>query len=114
MQLGKTPWIPFLKWHSEAVSSGIKEPDAMTLATATPKGVPSARIVLFKGINSDGIRFFTNHRSRKGKELHDNPRAALVFYWSNLNRQIRIEGRIHTLSAQESDDYWNTRPRESR
>jgi pyridoxamine 5'-phosphate oxidase len=83
------------------------------LATASRTRTPSARIVLFKGVNESGIKFFTNYSSRKGKELKSNPQAALVFYWSALDRQIRIEGKIQTLSPEESDAYWVSRPRES-
>jgi pyridoxamine 5'-phosphate oxidase len=108
------PWKKFLSWYEDAVKANIKNPDAMTLATSTPNGVPSARIVLYKGVNPEGLRFFTNYRSRKGKELKKNPRAAVVFYWSSLDRQIRIEGKVKELSSTESDGYWNTRPKESR
>lgn len=85
----------------------------MTLATCTSKGKPSARIVLYKGLDSKGLRFFTNYQSRKSRELLDNPYAALVFYWHNLDKQIRIEGKVQKLPESDSDEYWNSRPRES-
>jgi pyridoxamine 5'-phosphate oxidase len=108
------PWVQFSKWYDQAAQAHIKNPDAMTLATATLDGTPSARIVLYKGLNSKGLRFFTNYQSRKSEELLQNPKAALVFYWSTLDRQIRIEGKIEVLSSRESDEYWNSRPRASR
>src|SRR5690242_15170080 len=101
----KHPLRQFLKWYKMAEKSDIKQHDAMTLATATRTGIPSARIVLYKGFNEEGIRLFTNYQSRKAKELHSNPRAALVFYWPSLNKQIRIEGRVKKLSSRESDEY---------
>ncbi len=111
--LSKDPFEQFQSWFSEAISKSTKYPEAMTLATCTPDGVPSARVVLFKGLNSKGLCFFTNYESRKSNELIENPRAALVFYWSALDRQIRIEGTIEKVSEKESDDYWGSRPRES-
>jgi len=113
-KLDANPLNQFLKWYEQAEKSQIKYPEAMTLATATTSGVPSARVVLYKGLSGDGLRFFTNYRSRKGKELKKNPKAMVVFYWANLDRQIHIEGKIEELSAAESDEYWNTRPKESR
>lgn len=107
------PIRQFQKWYKAAEQSGIKQPDAMTLATASERGVPSARIVLFKGLNADGFKFFTNYQSKKAKDLKANSRAALVFYWPLLDQQIRIEGKVHVLSSKESDQYWATRPRES-
>lgn len=112
--LDPNPSNELLKWYQDAIHAQIKNPDAMTLATATVDGTPSARIVLFKGLNTQGIRFFTNYQSRKGHELQTNPQAALVFYWSALDRQVRIEGQVEPLSAAESDQYWLSRPRESR
>ena len=101
-------------WYDEAVAAGIREPNAMALATASPDGVPSVRIVLLKGIDDRGIRFFTNYESRKGRELTENPYAALVFYWREVNRQVRITGRVSKLPAAESDAYFATRPLGSR
>jgi pyridoxamine 5'-phosphate oxidase len=90
------------------------EPTAVALATATPDGHPSVRMVLMRGWDERGYRFFTNEQSRKGRELAENPRAALCFYWEPLRRQIRIEGTVEAVSQQESDEYWAGRPRESR
>ena len=91
------PIEQFRLWFDLAVASGIKEPNAMTLATAAADGHPSARVVLLKGVDQRGFIFFTNYLSRKGRELHQNPRAALVFYWSQLDRQIRITGRVSKI-----------------
>jgi pyridoxamine 5'-phosphate oxidase len=113
-QLSTDPFEQFQTWFRDASSQNLKYPDAMTLATSTSDGIPSARMVLFKGLNSRGICFYTNYESRKAQELIENPRAALVFYWSALDRQIRVEGSIEKVTEQESDDYWNSRPRDSR
>lgn len=113
LKLNSDPKKEFLKWYDEALNSGFKNPDAMTLATASKSGSPSARIVLYKGCDENGLRFFTNYNSQKGKELTANPKAAIVFYWAALDKQIRVEGRVKKLTAAESDAYWNTRPRES-
>jgi pyridoxamine 5'-phosphate oxidase len=102
------------KWLDDARAAGVKEPTAMTLATATAAGNPSARMVLLKGIDHRGFLFYTNYLSRKGRELAKNPRAALVLYWPALDRQIRITGRVSKLSAAESDEYFNSRPAGSR
>lgn len=107
----RDPLELFLRWRDDAFAAGIAEPDAMTLATATPDGRPSARVVLFRGVSGEGLRFFTNYRSRKGHELDLNPVAALVFYWPALGRQVRIEGRVEKLSPEESDEYFHLRPR---
>ena len=111
--LDSDPFHQFKIWYQEAIQSGMKNPDAMTLATATKEGIPSGRTVLFKGIDTAGIRFFTNFQSRKGHDLESNPYAALVFYWSILDRQVRIEGKVERLTPQESDTYWKSRPRAS-
>jgi pyridoxamine 5'-phosphate oxidase len=100
----------FTKWWNEAVNSNIDEVNAMTLATATHDGIPSARIVLLKGYDERGFVFFTNYKSRKGRELEMNPHAALVFYWKELERQVRIQGSIEKISNEESDEYFNSRP----
>jgi pyridoxamine 5'-phosphate oxidase len=101
-------------WFKEAETSGAPMPDAITLATATRDGAPSARMVLYKGLTpQQEIRFVTNYGSRKADELETNPRAALVFYWAKLERQIRVEGRVERAPAAESDAYWNSRPRGS-
>ncbi|MEK6280665.1 MAG: pyridoxamine 5'-phosphate oxidase [Acidobacteriota bacterium] len=101
------------RWFNEAITSGSRLPDAMTLATATKDGKPSARMVLLKGVEDDGFVFYTNYNSRKARELDENPRAALVLYWSQLDRQIRIEGSVERIAATESDEYFRTRPRDS-
>jgi pyridoxamine 5'-phosphate oxidase len=101
-------------WFETAQECGMFMPEAMTLATATADGRPSARMVLLKGIDERGFRFFTNYESRKARELEANPRAALILHWAILERQIRIEGEVERLSADESLDYFSTRPRGSR
>jgi len=106
--------VQFREWFDAALAAGIKEPTAMTLATATGDGHPSARVVLLKSVDHRGFIFFTNYESRKGRELNENPRAALVFYWAELDRQIRITGRVSKISAEESDAYFHSRPVESR
>ena len=103
----------FRRWFSDALASGSRLPDAMTLATATKDGKPSARMVLLKQVDEQGFVFYTNYRSKKAKELDENPRAALVLYWVQLDRQVRVEGRVERISATESDEYFATRPRES-
>jgi pyridoxamine 5'-phosphate oxidase len=104
----------FERWFDEATKTDIPEPNAMTLATATPDGRPSARIVLLRGVDDRGFAFFTNYDSRKGRELDANPCAALVFFWHELERQVRIEGRVHRVSSEESDRYFQSRPASSR
>jgi pyridoxamine 5'-phosphate oxidase len=108
------PIKQFAKWFQQALKSGIEEPNAMTLATSTTDGKPSARIVLLKGIKDNGFVFFTNYESKKGKQIHDNPFACLVFFWKELERQITIQGEIKKVSEQESDEYFASRPPESR
>ncbi|MDP8989285.1 MAG: pyridoxamine 5'-phosphate oxidase [Acidobacteriota bacterium] len=108
------PIQQFRRWFRAVERAGIPEPNAMTLATATRTGRPSARMVLLKGVDRRGFLFFTNYESRKARELTSNPRAALVFYWHAVNRQVRIAGRVSKLPAAESDAYFATRPRESR
>lgn len=108
------PIDQFTRWWNEAVASQIDEVNAMTLATANAAGVPAARIVLLKGYNPNGFIFFTNYESDKGKNLAQNPHAALVFFWKELERQIRIEGAVEKVSAEESDRYFNSRPASSR
>jgi pyridoxamine 5'-phosphate oxidase len=108
------PFDQFTRWWDDAVSSEIDEINAMTLATATTDGLPSARIVLLKGYDHDGFIFFTNYQSQKGQELEINPHAAVVFFWKELERQVRIEGIIEKVSGKESDEYYNSRPVGSR
>jgi pyridoxamine 5'-phosphate oxidase len=108
------PLTEFARWFEEALEAKVMEPNAMTLATATPAGVPSARIVLLKGFDERGFVFFTDYRSQKGSELEENPAAALVFYWPELERQVRITGGISPVGREESEAYFRTRPRASR
>ncbi|MGH2646637.1 MAG: pyridoxamine 5'-phosphate oxidase [Ginsengibacter sp.] len=108
------PIKQFEKWLHQSMESGIEEPNAMTLATSTGDGKPTARIVLLKGIKNNGFVFFTNYESRKGTQIHDNPLGCLVFFWKELQRQVRIEGEIKKISEKESDEYFATRPIESR
>jgi len=102
------------RWYDEAVAAGLPEPDAMALATASSDGMPSVRIVLLKGIDDRGIQFFTNYGSRKGRELAANPRAAVTLYWRPLHRAVRLEGDVEQLTPEESDAYFDSRPRGSR
>jgi len=104
----------FREWFAAAQRSGIFLPEAMTVATATPEGAPSARMMLLKGVEAGGFVFFTNYESRKAAELAANPRAALVFHWAVLERQVRVEGKVVRLSSDESEAYFRTRPRGSR
>ena len=108
------PIRQFEKWYARAVRSGLKVPNAMTLATATRDGAPSARVVLFQGISSGAFLFFTNYRSRKAAAIGENPRAALVFYWPRLERQVLVEGIVRKTTRRESDRYYRSRPRGNR
>ena len=110
----KNPFDVFRDWFDTAKQCGLYLPEAMTLATSTPDGVPSARMVLLKGVDGDGFTFYTNYGSKKSGELDSNPNAALVLHWNILQRQIRISGRASRTSRQESVAYFNTRPRGSR
>jgi len=112
--VNKNPFRQFTEWYDKIQQSGIKEPSAMTLATADKNGVPSARTVLLKGFNDEGFLFFTNYNSRKGKDLSGNPFAELLFYWMNFNRQVRISGRVEKVNREESEKYFNFRPLASR
>jgi pyridoxamine 5'-phosphate oxidase len=105
------PMRQFDKWFNEAINFKVHEPNAMTLATATHDGRPSARIVLLKGFNDDGFKFYTNYLSRKGKEISKNPLGALVFHWGDMERQIRIEGTIDKLDRDYSEKYFHSRPK---
>ena len=104
----------FEKWWEEAVSSKIDEVNAMTLATASIDALPSARIVLLKEVNEKGFVFFTNYESYKAQQLAENPKACLVFFWKELERQVRITGLIEKITAKQSDDYFQSRPEASR
>jgi len=108
------PFEQFRIWLEEALAAQLPQPYGMTLATATVEGKPSARMVLLRGFDECGFRFFTNFESRKAQELAANPHAALVFYWAELERQVRIEGQVELLSPEQSDAYFRTRPRGSR
>jgi pyridoxamine 5'-phosphate oxidase len=108
------PMSQFARWWDEATRSEIREANAMTLATADADGRPSARTVLLKDFDARGFVFYTNYDSRKGRELAANPRASLLFFWKELERQVRIEGRVERVSAAESDAYFKTRPLASR
>lgn len=108
------PVQQFAAWFEQAVAAGLREPNAMALATATPDGVPSVRIVLLKECDARGFVFFTNYDSAKGRELARNPRAALCFYWNELERQVRITGEVERVPVEESDAYFGVRPLKSR
>lgn len=108
--LTSDPLEMFGRWLQEAVNAGISEPNAMTLATASVEGRPSARVVLLKEVNTQGFVFYTNYLSRKGHELLLNPHVALVFDWHEMERQVRIEGSAERVTAEESDAYFNSRP----
>lgn len=107
------PLKQFESWWQQAIEAKTDEPNAMTLATCSASGKPSARIVLLKEIKQNGFVFFTNYESRKGKEISGNSFVALLFFWKELERQVRIEGTVKKISAGESDDYFSVRPRES-
>ena len=107
------PIKQFEKWFNEALQAEVQEPTAMTLATATSDGRPSARIVLLKGFDNNGFVFYTNYLSRKGKEIAKNPLGAILFFWETLERQVRIEGVIEKVSREDSEKYFQTRPRAS-
>jgi pyridoxamine 5'-phosphate oxidase len=107
------PIQQFDQWWQDAVAAGIDEINAMTLATASADGLPSARIVLLKGYSESGFVFFTNYNSFKGKQLVENPKACLVFFWKELERQVRITGFVKKVSEQENDEYFYSRPAES-
>lgn len=111
--MNRDPIEQFRRWFDEALNANLHEPNAMTLATASNDGKPSARIVLLKGCDERGFAFYTNYEGRKANDLDENPRAALVFYWGELERQVRIEGTVSRISDQESDEYFASRPRGS-
>ena len=107
------PMVQFERWFQQSVNAQVLEPNAMVLATSDRGGYPSARIVLMKSLGEGGFTFFTNYDSRKGAELQSNPRAALLFYWPELERQVRIEGEVEKVTREESEKYFRTRPVES-
>ena len=107
------PIVLFKRWFDAAIASGSRLPESMTLATASNDGSPSARVVLLKEVDDQGFVFYTNYNSAKARQLEENPRAALVFYWVQLDRQIRVEGSVERVTSAESDEYFRSRPRES-
>ena len=108
---GTDPFSDFAKWFADAEKNEISDPNAMTLATATPTGAPSARMVLLKGYDHTGFVFYTNLGSRKANEIRENPRAALCFHWKSARRQVRIEGPVNLVDDAEADAYFASRPR---
>ncbi len=112
-KVDKNPIIQFERWMENALEAKVQEPNAMTLATSNRKGQPDARIVLLRGVDKNGFSFFTNYKSAKGKEMSENKRVCLNFFWPDLARQVRIMGVIEKLSAKASDEYFQSRPRES-
>ena len=112
--ISSNPFIQFKFWFDLVLKANITEPNAMTIATATKNGIPSARMVLLKGFDESGFTFFTNYESRKGKELLENHFASLLFWWREFERQVRIEGKIEKIGRKESEEYFNVRPIKSR
>jgi len=112
--IDKNPFSQFKQWFDLVLKADIIEPNAMTIATATKTGMPSARVVLLKVFDESGFTFFTNYGSRKGKELFENPFASLLFWWREFERQVRIEGKIEKISRKESEEYFQFRPLKSR
>lgn len=110
----KNPFNQFENWFNEAIEAEFLDVNAMTVSTSTKNGVPSSRVVLLKSWNQSGFVFFTNYKSRKGRELDENPHASILFFWDKLERQIRIDGIVEKISEVESDNYFKTRPYESR
>ncbi len=110
IDLNPDPVQQFKKWLEQAISAQLPEPNAMTIATATTDGKPAARMVLLKDFDDRGFVFYTNYESHKGRQLAQNPQAALVFWWAQLERQVRIEGQVTQVSSQESDEYFHSRP----
>lgn len=109
----RNPIDLFRRWFDAAVNSGSRLPESMTLATATRDGKPYARVVLLKGFDNDGFVFYTNYNSSKARQLEENPYAALVMYWTAIDRQVRVEGGVERVSPEVSDEYFRSRPRES-
>ena len=113
-QVANHPIQQFVQWFDEALKSEVMEPNAMTLSTVSAQGLPSSRIVLLKEVDEVGFHFFTNYESRKGKEMDSNPHVALLFFWPELQRQVRIEAKVQKLTPEASDAYFQSRPKESR
>ena len=114
LSVRKDPFQQFEVWLNEALEAQLPEPNAMVLSTVGSDGSPSSRVVLIKGLNSQGIVFYTNYQSVKGRQIAENPRASLLFFWPELERQVRIEGLLEKVSPEESDAYFHSRPLESR
>ncbi|MEM7677389.1 MAG: pyridoxamine 5'-phosphate oxidase [Myxococcota bacterium] len=112
-QVHEDPIVQFQRWFEDVKASEVGDPNAMTLATVSADGQPDARVVLLKGIEDGAFRFFTNYTSAKGQQLEAHPRAALLFYWGHLERQVRLRGPVHRLSEEASDAYFQSRPRGS-
>lgn len=112
--LDPNPFVQFGKWFDDAVDAGLLHPNAMTLSTASKDGRPSARMMLLKGFDKNGFVFYTNSESKKGRDIVENPFAAIVFWWAEFERQVRIEGRIGRVPDKETDSYFDSRPRGSR
>jgi len=110
----RNPFKQFQVWFDQALAAQLPEPNAMTVATVTKSGKPRARVVLLKNFDERGFVFYTNYHSHKGQELADNPQAAIAFWWAELERQVRIEGRVLKVSDRESDEYFHSRPFNSR
>ena len=113
-EVNRDPVRQFSIWFDQALAAALREPNAMTLATATAEGVPSARVVLLKEFDEHGFVFYTNYASQKGRELAANPRAALVFFWNDLERQVRLQGVVSKVTREESEAYFKVRPVKSR
>ena len=113
-QVANDPFVQFGRWMDEAITAELPEPTAMSLSTASAEGRPSSRMVLLKGFDNSGFVFYTNYNSQKGRELADNPFAALTFFWPELERQVRITGLVSKVSAEASDEYFKSRPFTSR
>lgn len=112
--ISKSPFLQFKSWFDKVLKAEVIEPNAMTIATATKNGIPSARMVLLKGFDETGFTFFTNYGSRKGRELLENPFASILFWWREFERQVRINGKIEKISRKESEEYFQLRPLKSR
>jgi pyridoxamine 5'-phosphate oxidase len=113
-EVHQNPVLQFEKWFKEAVDAKVNEPNAMTVCTATKTGKPSARILLLRNFDDNGFVFYTNYNSRKGLEIEENPYCSLLFFWPELERQVRIEGVLQKQSKEDSDRYFQTRPRASK